>query len=153
MRRRDDHDHEQAAWLTWLQGLLVDRGYDVASPRSGGKTRLAEDAGIAPATVTRILSGRVPDLDIQVALSRFLEVPLDEFLVRTGKATESDFQQSRRESGHGAVLSENSLTPEELAVAAGVPRDDRDWFVTMVRRLRKQGDAQSSAAGGAAAEG
>lgn len=153
MRRREDHEQEQPGWLTWLQGLLADRGYDVASPRSGSKTRLAEDAGIAPATVTRILSGRVPDLDIQVQLSRFLGIPLDEFLVRTGKATEGDFQHSRRESGHSAVLSENPLTPEELAVAAGVPRDDRDWFVTMVRRLRKQDDAQSSAAGGAAAEG
>ncbi len=153
MRRREDHEQEQPGWLIWLQGRLADRGYDVTSPRSGSKTRLAEDAGIAPATVTRILSGRVPDLDIQVQLSRFLGVPLDEFLVRTGKATEGDFQHSRHESGHSAVLSENPLTPEELAVAAGVPRDDRDWFVTMVRRLRKQGDAQSSAAGGAAAEG
>ncbi|MYT22791.1 helix-turn-helix domain-containing protein, partial [Streptomyces sp. SID7760] len=133
--------------------LLADRGYDITSPRSGGKTRLAEDAGVAPATVTRILSGRVPDLDIQVVLSRFLGVPLDEFLVRTGKAAEGDFQHSRYESGHSAVSSENSLTPEELAVAAGVPREDRDWFVTMVRRLRKQGDADGSAAGGAAAEG
>lgn len=153
MRRREDHEEEQPGWLIWLQGLLADRGYDVASPRSGSKTRLAEDAGIAPATVTRILSGRVPDLDIQVQLSRFLGTPLDEFLVRTGKATEGDFQHSRRDSSQSAVLSENPLTPEELAVAAGVPRDDRDWFVTMVRRLRKQGDAQSSAAGGAAAEG
>lgn len=153
MRRQDDHDHEQAAWLTWLQGQLADRGYDITAPRSGGRTRLAEDAGIAPATVTRILSGKVPDLDVQVTLSRFLGVPLDELLVRTGRAVEGDFRHPRHESSHNAVLSENSLTPEELAVAAGVPRDDRDWFVTMIRRLRKQDDAQSSAAGGAAAEG
>ncbi|MFJ7067547.1 transcriptional regulator [Streptomyces sp. NPDC101115] len=153
MRRRDDHEEEQAGWLTWLQGQLAERGYDVTSARSGDKTRVSVDAGIAPSTLTRILGGKAPDLEVQVALSRFLGIPLDELLIRTGKATEADFQHSRNESGQTAVSSENALTPEELAVLAGVPRDDREWFVTMVRRLRRAGDAHGSAAGGAAAEG
>lgn len=152
MRRRDDLDNE-AGWLIWLQGLLADRGYDVTSARSGDKTRFAVDAGLAPATVTRILGGKAPDLEVQVTLSRFLGVSLDELLVRTGKASETDFRHSPNQSGHAAVSSENPLTPEELAAMAGVPKEDRDWFVTMVRRLRKQGDANGSSAGGAAAEG
>ncbi|MFD0078178.1 helix-turn-helix domain-containing protein [Streptomyces sp. NPDC127166] len=152
MRRQNDHEN-QAGWLTWLQGLLADRGYDVTSARSGDKTRFAVDAGLAPATVTRILGGKAPDLEVQVTLSRFLGVSLDELLVRTGKASETDFYHLPNESGQTAVSSEKPLTPEELAAMAGVPKDDRDWFVTMVRRLRKQGDANGSAAGGAAAEG
>lgn len=153
MRRRDDHQQEQVGWLTWLQGQLADRGYDVTSTRGGDKTRLAQDTGIAPSSVTRILSGKVPDLDLQIVLSRFLGVSLDEFLIRTGKAAKTDFQHPRMESGQGAVSSEKPLSPEELAALAGVPRDDREWFVTMVRRLRKQSDEHDSAAGGAAAEG
>ncbi|MFE5658315.1 helix-turn-helix domain-containing protein [Streptomyces sp. NPDC056517] len=152
MRRQNVHD-EQAGWLTWLQGLLADRGYDVTSARSGDKTRLALDAGIAPATVTRILTGKAPDLEVQVTLSRFLRVSLDEMLVRTGKASDSDFRHSANESGQTPVSSETRLTPEELAVAAGVSKEDREWFATMVRRLRKQDDEKGSAAGGAAAEG
>lgn len=153
MRRRDDHNQDQVGWLTWLQGQLAERGYDVTSTRGGDKTRLANDAGIAPSSVSRILSGKVPDFDIQIVLARFLGVSLDEMLVRTGKASNSDFHHPRIESGHDEVSSEKPLTPEELAALAGVPRDDREWFVTMVRRLRKQGDTHGSAAGGAAAEG
>ncbi|WP_327162052.1 helix-turn-helix transcriptional regulator [Streptomyces zaomyceticus] len=152
MRRQDDLE-DRAGWLIWLQGLLADRGYDVTSARSGDKTRFALDAGLAPATVTRILGGKAPDLEVQVTLSRFLGVSLDELLVRTGKAEETDFHHSMNESGHTAVSSETRLTPEELAVAAGFPREDREWFATMVRRLRKQADENGSAAGGAAAEG
>lgn len=152
MRRRDDHNDQQVGWLTWLQGQLAERGYDVTTDR-GGKARLANDAGIAPSSVSRILSGKVPDYDLQIVLARFLGVSLDEMLIRTGKAAKSDFHHPRIESGQDEVSSEKPLTPEELAALAGVPRDDRDWFVTMVRRLRKQGDAHGSAAGGAAAEG
>lgn len=153
MRRREDHEHEQVGWLTWLQGQLAERGYDITSARGGDKARLAQDAGIAPSSVTRILSGKVPDLDLQIALSRFLGVSLDELLIRTGKAAKTDFHHPQIGSGQSAVSSEKPLTPEELAALGGVPREDRDWFVTMVRRLRKQGDAHDSAAGGAAAEG
>jgi hypothetical protein len=153
MRRRDDHEDKAPGWLTWLYGELADRGYDVQSPRGGDRVRFAADAGIAPSTVTRILSGTVPNLEVQVALARFLQKPLDELLVRTGKATEADFQHPANESSHFGVSSGHTLTPEELAVMAGVPRDDRDWFATMVRRLRKQDDANDSTAGGAAAEG
>ncbi|MEV8394779.1 MULTISPECIES: hypothetical protein [unclassified Streptomyces] len=145
---------DEPAWLAWLKGVLTERGYDIKSPRGGGRAKLAKDTGLAGSSVTRIMSGQVPEYETIVLLSRHLDVSLSEFLIRTGRAMEADFHNPGNDSGHVDVLSGKPLTPEELAVAAGVPTGDRDWFVTMVRRLRKPGARDDSAEnGGAAAEG
>lgn len=142
------------SWLTWLEGVLTERGYDVKSPRGGGKAKLAKDTGLADSSVTRLMSGQVPQYDTLLLLARHLDKPLPELLIRAGRAQEADFNQSGIEIGHVGVSSDNPLTPEELAEAAGVPRDDREWFVTMIRRLRKRGVRDDSAEnGGAAVEG
>lgn len=156
MRRRDS-DSEQPAerppWLTWLVGALTDLGYDM-SERGGGRAQLARDAGLAAAIIARLMDGKVPSYESQRAISRATGIPLPELLVRTGRAAEEDFAHSGSLSSHSEVLSGKPLTPEKLAVLAGVPEDDQDWFVTMVRRLKRgnAGDGDS-AAGGAAAEG
>ncbi|WP_406337326.1 helix-turn-helix domain-containing protein [Streptomyces sp. NBC_00649] len=154
MRRRDEEEPLEPGWLTWLKGTLIEREYDVKSPRGGGRAKLAKETGLAASTVTRILSGQVPDFENQVILARHLGVPLSEFLIRTGKATEADFPYPSNESSHIDVSSQQSLTPEELAALAGVPEADKDWFTTMVRSLRRRGPTDNgNAAGGAAAEG
>jgi hypothetical protein len=158
MRRRDEHDlvgsgRRDPEWLTWFRGLLADQGYDVASPRGGGQAGLAKETGIAQSTISRILDGQVPGYDNQLILSRVLGVDLEEFLIRTGKATEADFPHRGAGSGQIGVSSGKVLTPEEIAALAGVPEDDQPWFTTMLRRFRRGGDNGDSAAGGAAAEG
>jgi hypothetical protein len=165
MRRRDDHDRERLghgspstppgppAWLAWLKGELAERGYDVTSERGGVRTQLAKQTGLGLATISRVLDGQIPGYETQLVLSRHLGIPVETFLVRTGKATRSDFAEPGSESGQHRVSSNTQLTPEEIAELAGVPDDDRAWFVTMVRRLRKSGAHGDSAAGGAAAEG
>lgn len=160
MRRRD-HDlestgerAERATWLPWLTGVLTDKGYDLSSSRSGGRSQLAQDTGISAGIITRLLAGEPVSYETLLALSRGTGIPIAELLIRTGKASEDDFSLPGPESSHIGVSSGKRLTPEEVAEAAGVPEGDRPWFATMVRRMRKSetGDGSSSA-GGAAAEG
>lgn len=157
MRRRD-HDHESTrerpTWLPWLIGVLTDKGYDLGQGRTGGRAQLAQDTGLSGGIITRLLVGEPVSYETLLALSRGTGIPIAELLIRTGKASEEDFSLPGPESGQIAVSSGKRLTPEEVAEAAGVPEEDRPWFTTMVRRMRRSdtGDGGSSA-GGAAAEG
>lgn len=153
MRRRDGTDDQSGEdWLTWLRRIITTRGYDIDSPRGGGSTRLATDTGLAPSSVSRILTGSAPNFESCVILARTLELSLPELLIRTGKADPEDFPQTGSSSGQRGVLSGKPLSPEEVAIAAGVPVGDRDWFETMVRRLRKESSHEGTT-GGAAARG
>ncbi|MEV8124059.1 helix-turn-helix transcriptional regulator [Streptomyces sp. NPDC085944] len=157
MRRRDNDQEstgERPTWLPWLTGVLTDKGYDLSSSRSGGRSQLAQDTGISAGIISRLLAGEPVSYETLLSLSRGTGIPLAELLIRTEKAAERDFSLSGPESGQIAVSSGKRLTPEEVAEAAGVPEDDRPWFTTMVRRMRRgdTGDGSSSA-GGAAAEG
>ncbi|WP_158854082.1 hypothetical protein [Streptomyces sp. NRRL F-5650] len=159
MRRRDD-DHETGGdvaqrpdWLPWLTGVLTDKGYDL--DRRGGRKQLADDTGLAGGMISRLLAGESMSYETLLTFSRGTGIPISDLLVRSGKASADDFSQPGSKTGQAAVLSRKRLTPEEVAKAAGVPEEDRAWFATMVRRMRKQsttGDGGSSA-GGAAAEG
>lgn len=166
MRRRDDHEQTGRGghgspstppgtpeWLTWFKGELTDRGYDVTSGRGGGRAQLARDTGLGIATISRVLDGAIPGYETQLVLSRHLGIPVETFLIRTGKAARTDFLEPGSETDQTGVSSPKQLTPEEIAELAGVPEDDRPWFATMIRRLRKSGSNGDSAAGGAAAEG
>lgn len=164
MRRRDDQHQTEGTghprpttppgepdWLTWLKGELTERGYDVTSERGGGRARLVRETGLGLATISRVLDGKIPGYETQLVLSRHLGIPIETFLIRTGKASSTDFLTAGSESGQSRVSSGQSLTPEEIAALAGVPEDDRPWFTTMIRRLRR-GDDGDSTMGGAAAE-
>jgi hypothetical protein len=156
MRRRDDHDGggggHRPEWLPWLTGALADRGYDL--DRRGGRTRLSEDTGLSASIIARLLAGEAVSYETLLAIARGTGVPLAQLLIRTGKASPDDFALPGMEIGHVGVSSGKRLTPEEVAALAGVPDDDRPWFNTMLRRLRRDGyEEGDSATGGAAAEG
>lgn len=152
-RRQDPTDQPREDWLPWLRRIISVRGYDIDTPRGGGPTRLAADTGLAQSSVSRILAGQVPNYESCVALARVLDIPLQALLIRTGRATEADFPQAGSLTDQTGVLSGKPLTPEEVAIAAGVPAGDRDWFATMVRRMRRESDTDDGAAGGTAARG
>jgi hypothetical protein len=156
MRRRDDENEstgERLQWLPWLTGVLTDMGYDLSSERSGGRAKLARDTGLSQGIVSRLLDGQPVSFETLLTLSRGTGIPYPELLIRTGKATEADFALPTNEIGQIEVSSGKRLTPEEVAVAAGVPDGDRAWFTTMVRRIRRGDTGEgSSADGGAAAE-
>lgn len=157
MRRRGiDHEdaEERPKWLAWLTGVLTDKGYDLSSDRSGGRAQLARDTGLSQGIITRLLSGQAVSYETLLTLSRGTGIPIRDLLIRTGKADEADFSHPAEEIGHVEVLSGKRLTPEEVAVAAGVPEGDRAWFATMIRRMRRQGTNNGGgSAGGAAAGG
>lgn len=154
MRRREDNDQPPEDWLTWLRGILRTRGYDIDTSRGGGLTKLVNATGLGNATVSRILDGTtVPSYETAVILARTLDIPLAVLLIKLGRATERDFPQSGPIASQAGVLSGKPLSPEEVAIAADVPDGDREWFATMVRRMRRENGADEGTAGGAAARG
>lgn len=157
MRRRDDDQEStegRPEWLAWLTGVLTDQGYDLSSERSGGRAKLARDTGLSQGIVTRLLAGQAVSYETLLTLARGTGIPIQDLLIRAGKAAPDDFTLPGTEIGHSGVSSGKRLSPEEVAVAAGVPEGDRAWFVTMLRRMRNSGtDNGGSSAGGAAAEG
>lgn len=76
----------------WLKERARARGYDIDSPRGGGKSELAEVAGVSRGQVGRALAGEtVPDIGSQRGLAKALGVPLEEMLIRSGLCEPEDF--------------------------------------------------------------
>lgn len=122
------------AFAAWMEGLMRARGYDIDSPRGGGKTRLAEDAGVHRAAVTRLLQRRsMPDLETMRGLSRALGVPVRDVLIRSGKLTEQDLPLPPTPAGTGIP----TLSPEQAASALGIPEHRRPAFIQLTERLRQ----------------
>ncbi|WP_171167482.1 helix-turn-helix transcriptional regulator [Streptomyces sp. I05A-00742] len=134
----------------WVEGLMRERGYDIDSPRGGGRTRLAEDAGVHRAAVTRLLQRQsMPDLDTMRGLARVLGVSLRDVLVRSGRATEAELPLPGAVRGGVAVEGSDRLTPEEAAVLLGIPGSHRRQFVEMTEMiLAVSGVAAKRAEGG-----
>jgi transcriptional regulator with XRE-family HTH domain len=64
-------------------------GYDIDSPRSGGRKGLAEAAGMSPSSVGRMLAGStVPEASKVPQLADALGVPRNELLSRAGVVTD-----------------------------------------------------------------
>lgn len=103
-------------------------GYDIDSPRGGGKTALARDTGMSPSTVGRMIAGKaMPDPAYLEPLAAALRVPLPELLVLSGLISRDVFsdQQPTR-----------ALSPRAAAADLGI-RDPAkvELFETMVRAL------------------
>ncbi|MEU3464914.1 helix-turn-helix transcriptional regulator [Streptomyces sp. NPDC006733] len=128
------------------------RGYDIDSPRGGGKSKLADDAGVHRAAVSRLLQRQsMPDLDTMRRLSTVLRVPLRDVLIRSGKLSETDLpiHPAPGDGPGGApadaptdALEEGPvadprlrLTPEEAARRMGVPAALQEMFVKVARQF------------------
>ncbi|MGW2692390.1 helix-turn-helix domain-containing protein [Streptomyces sp. NPDC001296] len=63
-------------------------GYDLSSPRSGGKTQLAADTGLSLSTISRTINGQtVPDAYSLQALADAIHVPVTQLLEAAGIAS------------------------------------------------------------------
>ncbi|MCX4578151.1 helix-turn-helix transcriptional regulator [Streptomyces sp. NBC_01571] len=118
-------------------------GYDIDSPRGGGKTALSRDTGMSPSSVGRVLAGKtMPDPAYLEPLARALRVALPELLVLSGLVSRDvlSAQQPAR-----------SLSPREAAADLGI-RDPAkiELFETMVRALLTD---QNISSGGRSSEG
>ncbi|RLU84032.1 transcriptional regulator [Streptomyces griseocarneus] len=119
-------------FASWVESLMRERGYDIDSPRGGGRSRLAEDAGVHRAAVTRLLQRQsLPDLETMRALARALGVGLREMLIESGKVTEGDLPLP----GASCAAGEGQITPEEACGLLGIPHSHRRQFVEMTEMI------------------
>ena len=73
------------ALSTWLKTEMPRKGYPLAGPRAGGISRLADDAGISRAALSRIMSGQAdPSIETLRALGGTLGYTLIEMLEFAG---------------------------------------------------------------------
>ncbi|MFE5851977.1 helix-turn-helix domain-containing protein [Streptomyces sp. NPDC056500] len=99
----------------WLHDQLTQRGYELNSPRGGGKSRFAADSGISPATVGRLLKGdRVTDFAVLELLSTALRIPLGEILVRAGMLDRSELRAVRSPAPSPRITPDQAL--DELGI-------------------------------------
>lgn len=111
-------------------------GYDIDSPRGGGKTALARDAGMTESSVGRMLAGKtLPDPRSFEAIARAVRIPVRDLLVEAGIIS----PQTLTENPSARVASD--LTPEEAAARLGITDPiGREMFLGVVARLRRQQD-------------
>ncbi|MFF8956286.1 helix-turn-helix domain-containing protein [Streptomyces sp. NPDC014894] len=119
-------------FAAWIEELIRRRGFDIDSPRGGGKSRIADEAGVHRAAITRLLQRQsMPDLETTRRLAHVLEVPVRDMLIRSGRLTEEDLPLPA-ETGPApapAPAGARRLTLEEAAAGLGVPADQRELFI------------------------
>ena len=126
------------AFAAWVEDLMRDRGYDIDSPRGGGKSRIADEAGVHRAAVTRLLQRQsMPDLETTRRLARVLGVPVREMLIRSGRLTAEELADPHDYLTSPAPSAEFGRRPtlEEVAELLGVPADRREMFVRVVEQF------------------
>ncbi|GKQ34258.1 helix-turn-helix transcriptional regulator [Streptomyces sp. A012304] len=131
------------AFAAWVEDLMRDRGYDIDSPRGGGKSRIADEAGVHRAAVTRLLQRQsMPDLETTRRLARVLGVPVRDMLIRSGRLTAEELADPHDHPAAPAPSAEFGRRPtlEEVADLLGVPADRREMFVRVVEQFLPNDD-------------
>lgn len=145
---RGDSTRSRAAGLDefarWVESLMRLRGYGIDSPRSGGKSRLADAAGVHRAAVSRLLHRQsMPDLETMRRLAAVLDVPLRDMLIRSGRVSEEDLPVSAAPAAPETATEASPMSPHEAAQRMGVPPELQDTFVRVARQfLSEAGDQQ-----------
>ncbi|MEU7045959.1 helix-turn-helix transcriptional regulator [Streptomyces varsoviensis] len=114
-----------------MEDLMRFRGYDIDHPRGGGRSKIADDAGVHRAAVTRLLQRQsMPDLTTMRGLARALGVPVRDVLIRSGKLTEDDLPlPATYPPPAPAGTGTPRVTLEEAAELLGVPDERRALFL------------------------
>ncbi|MFE6828039.1 helix-turn-helix domain-containing protein [Streptomyces sp. NPDC057690] len=126
------------AFAAWVEDLMRERGYDIDSPRGGGKSRIADEAGVHRAAVTRLLQRQsMPDLETTRRLARVLGVPVRDMLIRSGRLTAEELADPHDYLASPAPGADFGRRPtlEEVADLLGVPADRREMFVRVVEQF------------------
>ncbi|WP_228040578.1 helix-turn-helix domain-containing protein [Streptomyces chromofuscus] len=118
---------------------MRERGYVIDGPRGGGKSKLADDAGVHRAAVTRLLQRQsMPDLETMRRLAAVLDIPLRNMLIRSGRLSEEDLPLEVSRSASEGVPPDR-LSPEEAARRMGVPAELCGLFVKVARQFLPDG--------------
>jgi transcriptional regulator with XRE-family HTH domain len=122
---------ELEQFTAWIEDVIRRRGYDIDSPRGGGKSRLADEAGVHRAAITRLLQRQsMPDLETMRRLAHVLGIPVREMLIRSGRLTEDELPlPSAADDLDRQNAGSERITLEEAATALGVPADQREMFM------------------------
>jgi transcriptional regulator with XRE-family HTH domain len=106
-----------AAAGRWLYDRMIERDYNL-SARGGGQRRLAEQTGLSPATISRLLTGSAlnPDPESLRRIADQLGLPFPEMLVQFGVLTAAEL--------HAVQTTPPSdrppLTEEQAAAEVGI---------------------------------
>lgn len=112
-------------------------GYDVDSPRGGGKKALAEQAGMSHASVSRMLAGQtIPSPSFFQSLARAVRVEVGDLFVISGLLSGGELSRSSP--------SPRPLSPREAASDLGIRDPSKvQLFEAMVRAfLLEQEEAE-----------
>ncbi|MEV3992056.1 helix-turn-helix domain-containing protein [Streptomyces sp. NPDC049837] len=123
---------ELEEFTAWIEGVIRRQGYDIDSPRGGGKSRLADEAGVHRAAITRLLQGQsMPDLETMRRLAHVLRIPVRDMLIKSGRLTEEDLPLPGLPDDvpPAEEAAPAGLTLEQAAAALGIPPDQRDMFI------------------------
>ncbi|MER7514763.1 helix-turn-helix transcriptional regulator [Streptomyces sp. NPDC126499] len=116
----------------WVEGLMRARGYDIDSPRGGGKSRIADEAGVHRAAVTRLLQRQsMPDLETMRRIAPLLGVSVRDMLIRSGRVTPEELPLA------ADLLPPGDWQPtmQDFARWLGVPDERMDVFVKVVTQF------------------
>ncbi|MFC8271692.1 helix-turn-helix domain-containing protein [Streptomyces sp. NPDC057271] len=134
-------------FAAWIEELIRRRGFDIDSPRGGGKSRLADEAGVHRAAITRLLQRQsMPDLETTRRLAHVLDVPVRDMLIRSGRLTEEDLPLPQAAEPPVVPAGDRRLTLEEAAAALGVPADQREMFIRVAGQFLPPPSAQRAPA-------
>ncbi|WP_432063221.1 helix-turn-helix domain-containing protein [Streptomyces sp. S1] len=134
------------AFAGWVEGLMRQRGYDIDSPRGGGKSRIADEAGVHRAAVTRLLQRQsMPDLETMRRIAPLLGVSVRDMLIRSGRVTPEELPMA------ADLLPAADWQPslEDFARWLGVPDERMGVFVKVVNQFLEP-DEEVRDTGGAA---
>lgn len=125
----------------YIREAAVRAGYDIDSPRGGGKKAIAKATGMSQSSVGRMLAGQtIPSPPQLERLAEALGVPLIDLLVLSGVVSERGKERVSAESDRPRPLwATTSLTVEEAATALGIRAPDRvRMFKAMASELIEQ---------------
>lgn len=134
----DTRETRAQRFAEFIRPAVVAAGYDIDSPRGGGKKELAKATGMSQSSVGRMLSGlTMPDPQFLERLAVVLGLSLTDLLVRAGVVSDR-----RRMGSTETALPPRlptSLTIEQTAQGLGIHSPDGiRMFKAMVETLRAQ---------------
>lgn len=135
----------------YIRPAVVAAGYDIDSPRGGGKKALAEDTGMSASSVGRMLAGQtMPDPAHLERLATVLRVSLIDLLIRSGiVSVEASGTVTPAAPTPAAPTPDPPLTHEEAARALGIRSPDRvQMFTAMAKSLADQEEADKDVRSG-----
>lgn len=130
----------------FIRPAVVAAGYDIDNPRGGGKKRLAENTGMSPSSIGRMLAGQtLPEPVHLERLAEVLGVSLMDLLVRSGVVSE----RAGRAVKMPTPTPDVPLTPEAAARLLGIRSPDRvQMFTAVAKTLADQEEADEGVRAG-----